>query len=236
MSVLAVGLSYRTAPIRLLEQVSAGLADPAKVLAELTAGEHIGEAVLLSTCNRVEVYANAATFHGAVGEVSDLLARGSGVALPELSEHLYVHHDARAVQHLFSVASGLDSMLVGESQIIGQLRQAFRTAQAEGGVGRVLGELFRHGLRVGKRVRTVTGIDRAGASLVTVGLDLAGQQLGDLAGRPVLLIGAGATGSLAGQMLRRAGTGPVTVALTPDKQSLTTTIRTSDVQTTTRPC
>lgn len=218
MSILALGLSYRSAPLRLLEQASAGVSDAEKVLASLVSGEHVGEAVLLSTCNRVEVYVNAATFHGGLAEVSDVLATCAGVPLEELTRHLYVHHDARAVQHLFSVASGLDSMLIGESQIIGQLREAFRVAQQEKTVGRVVGELLRHGLRVGKRVRTVTGIDRAGSSLVTVGLEMSARALGGLAGRPALVVGAGATGRLASQMLRRAGIGElVVVNRTPER-------------------
>lgn len=211
MSILALGLNHRSAPMRLLEEASAGLEDTGKALHELLRGEHVGEAVLLSTCNRVEVYANAATFHGGVAEVTDLLARTSGVPLEEMSDSLYVHHDARAVQHLFSVACGLDSMLVGEGQILGQLRSAFRCAQEEDAVGRVLGELFRHALRVGKRARTDTGIDRAGASLVGVGLRLAEQVLGELTGAQVLLVGAGSTGALAAATLRRRGVGRIVV-------------------------
>ncbi|MHB8339854.1 MAG: glutamyl-tRNA reductase [Mycobacteriales bacterium] len=207
MSILAVGLSHRSASLPLLERVTAGLPDPGKVLRELVSGEHVVEAALLTTCNRVELYASATTFHGGVAELTDALARSSGVALEELSDSLYVHHDARAVQHLFSVAAGLDSMLVGESQILGQLRTAFRQAQEEGGVGRTLGELFRHALRVGKKVRTDTGIDRAGASLVSAGIQLAAPALAasGLAGCRAVIIGAGATAALAGQTLVRAG-------------------------------
>lgn len=212
MSVLAVGLSHRTAPTALLEQLSAGVGDGVKLLHTLSEAEHVAEVVVLSTCNRVEVYAHVTAFHGGHLEVTDALARACGIPVEELQQHMYVDYDARAVQHLFQVASGLDSMLIGETQIVGQLRAAYRTAQDERAVGRVLGEAMRHALRVGKRVRTDTGIDRAGASLVGVAVDRAAEVLGSLDGRPVAVVGAGATGSLAGHTLSRAGAGPVLVA------------------------
>lgn len=212
MSLLAVGLNYRSAPLAVLERASLTDDDQAKALHELVRGEHIAEAVVLSTCNRVEVYAVVTTFHGGLAEVSDLFARTTGLPLEKLAAHLYVHHDARAVQHLFSVASGLDSMLVGETQIIGQLRAAFRAAQTAGSAGRVLGELLRHTLRVGKQVRTETDIDRAGASLVGVGLRIAEESLGSLAGRGALVVGAGATAGLAAASLSRAGVSNLMIA------------------------
>jgi len=218
MSVLAVGLSHRTAPTALLEQVSAGVGDGVKLLHELADAEHVAEVAVLSTCNRVEVYAHVTAFHGGHLEVTDALARISGLPVDDLQQHLYVDYDARAVQHLFQVASGLDSMLVGEAQIVGQVRAAYKQAQSEHTVGRVLGEALRHALRVGKRVRTDTGIDRAGASLVGVAVARAEQVLGPLAGRSAVVIGAGATGSLAGHTLSRAGARPVHIAnRTPER-------------------
>jgi glutamyl-tRNA reductase len=218
MSLLAIGVGYRSAPTRILEAASAGVSDPGKLLGELLDGEHLGEAVVLSTCNRVEVYADSDTFHGGVAEISTLLARVSGVPMEDLREFLYVHHEARAVAHLFGVAAGLDSMLVGEAQILGQLRSAFVRAQDEGAVGRSLGELFRQALRVGKRVRSETGIDRAGASLVGAALTVAGRRVHGLAGRSVLLVGAGATASLAGAFARREGAGDLAVVnRTPER-------------------
>ncbi len=209
MSVLVVGLSHRSAPVSLLEEVTRGMGDTAEVLSELKEGV-VTEAVVLSTCNRVEVYAETGKFHPGVDAITDLLARRSGVPLEELSKHLYVHFEEAAVLHLFQVACGLDSMVVGESQILGQLRRAY--ALAGEGVGRVLHELFQTGLRVGKRVHSETGIDAAGQSLVTVGLEHATRVLGDLAGRSVLVVGAGSMGALAGTTLRRCGVGDVVVA------------------------
>jgi glutamyl-tRNA reductase len=211
MSVLAVGLSHRSAPTELLELVSAGIGDPVKLLHEVAGGEHVAEAAVVSTCNRVEIYTHVTAFHGGHLDVTDALSRVSGVPLEELQDHLYVDYDTRAVQHLFAVACGLDSMLVGESQILGQLRDSLKVAQKEGTTGRVLGEALRHALRVGKRARTETGIDRAGASLVSVALERAAAELGDLAGVHALVVGAGSTGGLAGAALLRADVGRVTV-------------------------
>src|SRR5262249_60791466 len=134
-----------------------------------------------------------------------MLARHAGVELPDLAEHLYVHYEDAAVEHLFTVAAGLDSMVLGESQILGQLRAGYQLATDEDAVARALHEVFQRALRVGKRVRTDTGIDRAGASLMSIGLVEAERTLGPLAGRSALVVGAGAMGALAAATLRRAG-------------------------------
>ncbi|MGI8697962.1 MAG: glutamyl-tRNA reductase [Mycobacteriales bacterium] len=211
MSVLAVGLSHRSAPVPLLERTAVAADELAKVLHELRDAPHVGESLVLSTCNRVEVYADVDKFHGGVSAVSELLAQVSGVPLETLTPHLYVHYEDRAVQHLFSVACGLDSMVVGEDQILGQLRTAYRVAIEEGATGRVLGPLVQRALRVGKRARSETEIDRAGASRVGAGLELAAAAIGPLAGRPALVVGAGSMSALAGASLRRAGVGEITV-------------------------
>ena len=212
MSVLVVGLNHRSAPVALLERVAVGPADLPKVLSELVEAEDVNEAVVLSTCNRVEVYVDVQRFHGGVAAVSDVVSRASGVPLEDLTDCLYVHYEDQAVQHLFSVASGLDSMVVGEAQILGQLRASYGTARDEDVTGRVLHELFQQALRVGKRAHSETGIDRAGASLVSVGLEVGEQVLGSLAGREVLVVGAGSMGALAGATMRRAGVGEIVVA------------------------
>jgi glutamyl-tRNA reductase len=212
MSVLVVGLSYRSAPVPLLEQVAVAAAELTKVLHRLRQAPHVLESLVLSTCHRVEVYAEVEKFHGGVCAISELLAEASGVPLETLTSYLYVHYEDRAAQHLFSVACGLDSMVVGEGQILGQLRSAYRVAEDQGSTGRVLGPLVQRALRVGKRARSETGIDGAGASLVGAGLDLAAGVLGALPERPALVVGAGSMGALAGAALRRAGVGSITVA------------------------
>ncbi len=213
MSLLIVGMSHRTAPVALLERASFGGDDIAKALHELLAGEHVDEALLLSTCNRIEVVVDAERFHGGVNEVSALFARKSGHATDELSAHLYVHYEAAAVEHLFSVAAGLDSMVLGESQVLGQLRSAYALAREESAIGRVLHELCQQALRVGKRVHTETGIDRVGASVVAVALDAATQVLGgDLRARRAVIVGAGAMGALAGTTMSRRGLTDLVVA------------------------
>jgi glutamyl-tRNA reductase len=220
MSLLAIGLNHRSASPELLERAAVTPEDVPKVLHDLLAGEHISEAVLLTTCNRVEVYAETATFHGGVTEVGEVLARTAGLPFEELHRSLYVHHEARAVQHLFSVACGLDSMLVGEAQILGQVRQAYKIGRDEASAGRGLSELMREALRVGKRAHAETGIDTAAASLVGVGLRVAGEAMpgaldpavGPLEGARVVLVGAGSTGALAGTLLRRAGVGQLVIA------------------------
>lgn len=212
MSTLVVGLSYRTAPVGLLERATVAPEQLPAVLTDLVAQPHVEEAMVLSTCNRVEVYAEVGRFHGGVTEVSDLLAARLGVDLAELGGHLYVHYEDAAVQHLFTVASGLDSMVVGEAQVLGQVRAAYAGARAAGTAGRSLHELVQQALRVGKRVHSQTGIDAVGRSVVGIGVGLAAGHLGGLAGRGALIIGAGAMGSLAVAALRRAGIDRLVVA------------------------
>ncbi len=212
MTVLVVGLSHRSAPVEVLERAAVTAPDVPKLLDEMLRAEHVSEAMLLSTCNRIEVYAVVDAFHGGLADVSATLSRHSGLPLPELTEHVYVHYAGSAVQHLFAVAAGLDSMVVGEAQILGQLRTAYAAADAAGTVGRALHELAQQSLRVGKRVHASTGIDTAGASVVSEALaDAAAALGGDLAGRRAVLVGAGAMGALAAAHLRRAGAAEIVV-------------------------
>ncbi len=212
MTVLVVGLSHRSAPVQVLERAAVGATEVPKLLDELLRGPHVSEAVLLSTCNRIEVVAVVDAFHGGLADVSAVLSRHAGMPLTELTEHVYVHYAGSAVQHLFAVAAGLDSMVVGEAQILGQLRTAYAAADAAGTVGRALHELAQQALRVGKRVHASTGIDTAGASVVSEALaDAAAELGGDLAGRRAVVVGAGAMGALAAAHLRRAGVAEVAV-------------------------
>lgn len=212
MSVLAVGISHRTADLRTLERASVPAGEVGKVLTELLRGEHISEVMLVSTCNRVEVYAAVEAFHGGLGDVTDVLARHTGIPQAMLYEHLYVHYNAAAVEHLLTVAAGLDSMVVGETQILGQVRSAYATAAEAGTLGSTLHELAQTALRVGKRVHSETGLDRLGASVVSEALAEADAVLGGLAGRSAVVVGAGSMGGLAAAHLRRSGVRRVTVA------------------------
>ena len=207
MSLLVVGLSHRTASLDVLERAAVDGAAARDLVDELTAGPHVSEAVVLSTCNRVEVLADATRFHGGVAEVGAALCRRIGASLDELGDQLYVHYEDAAVEHLFSVACGLDSMAVGESQILGQLRAALRQLQAEGGAGGALDALLQQALRVGKRAHAETGLDAAGGSLVEASLARAAQVLGDLSTARALVVGAGAMSALVATTLHRAGVG-----------------------------
>jgi glutamyl-tRNA reductase len=211
MSILVVGLNHRTAPVRMLERASVSPAELGGVLAELVSGSHVAEAVVLSTCNRVEVYAAVNTFHGALHEIGKVLSARTAVPIAELADHLYVHYADAAVRHLFTVVSGLDSLVVGEPQILGQIRDAYVAADGHGAPGRMLHEVMQQALRVGKRVHTDTDIDHAGQSVVTAALQLGASQVGPLDGRPALVVGAGSLGALAAATLRRQGAGAITV-------------------------
>jgi glutamyl-tRNA reductase len=215
MSLLAVGISHQTAPVALLEQVSMNGDDTVKTLHELVDSDHVSEAIVLATCNRIEVFAEVDRFHGGITDVSRVLARHAGATVEELSPYVTVYYEDQAIGHLCTVAAGLDSMVVGETQVLGQLRAAYALAQEEGTVGRELHPIAQRALRVGKRVHAETGIDRAGASLVSVALDRVTEILGDLAGRPVLVVGAGSMGALAATTLARRGASVTISSRTP---------------------
>ncbi|GAA1034988.1 glutamyl-tRNA reductase [Amycolatopsis albidoflavus] len=205
---MAVGLSHRSADLGTLERAAIPADELTKVLHDLQQAEHISEVMLVSTCNRIEVYAVVETFHGGVNDVSDVLSRKAGMEPAELYDSLYVHYAGAAVEHLFSVASGLDSMVVGETQILGQVRSSYATARDAGTVGRTLHELIQTTLRVGKRVHSETGLDQLGASVVSEALAAAG----DIAGKHALIVGAGSMGALTASQLRKAGIAEITVA------------------------
>src|SRR3954447_11922005 len=195
MSVVVVGLSHRTAPLELLERMAMRDERLPKALADLCARDFVSEAVVLSTCHRVEVYAVAERFHGAMADVRHFLSELSFVPPEDFADHLYVHYDEAAAAHLFSVTAGLDSVVVGETQILGQVRDAWERARTEGAAGSRLSQLFRHSLEVGKRARSETAIARGITSLSQAAVAMAGDRLGGLVGRAVVVLGAGEMGA-----------------------------------------
>ncbi|MET9710457.1 glutamyl-tRNA reductase [Nocardiopsis alba] len=177
MSVLAVGLSHRSSPVALLERVALNGEARSRAVGEMVGSDAVNEVMVVSTCNRTEIYADVAGYHDGLAAITELLSWHSGVSLSELSEHLYAHYEDQAVQHLFSVTCGLDSMVVGEGQILGQVRDSLKEGQETGSVGRVLNDLGQRALRVGKRAHTETHLDHAGADMVSFGLTVASRHL-----------------------------------------------------------
>ncbi len=223
MSVLVVGLSHKSAPVAALERAAVSGDTLTKLLRDVVQAEPVAEAFVVSTCNRVEVYADVDRFHAGVTAICELLARHCGLPSHELTQHLYVHYEDRAVSHLLAVAAGLDSLVVGEDQILGQVRSAVKLAAEHGTAGRVLDELGRLALRTGKRARAETAIGRAGLSLLTAAVELAAARLGPgrpgsgdqhevLAGRDVLIVGAGSMSALATATAARSGAASIAVA------------------------
>jgi len=224
MSVLVVGLSHSSAPVPTLERAVVSGDALTKLLRDVHQAEYVAGSLVISTCNRVEVYAEVDRFHGGVAAICELLARHSGLTLGELTGSAYVHYEDRAAQHLLAVACGLESMVIGESQILGQVRQAVKLARQHGTLSRELSDVSRLALRVGRRARADTGIDAAGQNLVTRGLELAatpraaapgGQPAlgaGALAGASVLVIGAGSMSALTVATAVRQGAARVVIA------------------------
>ncbi len=204
MSVLVVGISHQTAPVEILERLALDSGGVAKLVGDVAHCEHVTEATVLATCNRIEIYADVDRFHGSVEEMSRLLCERAGQATGDVLPHLYVHYDDGAVSHLFHVSAGLDSMVVGEGQILGQTREALRLGQELGTVGPALNVLFQQALRVGKRSHAETDIAHAAPSMVSAALDQAVPG-GNLAGLRVLVVGAGAMASLAVSTATRLG-------------------------------
>ena len=211
MSILVVGISHKSAPVAILERVALDRDGVNKLLGDVAACEHVSEAVVIATCNRLEIYTEVDRFHGSVEEVSRLLVERADEATAGILPHLYVHYDDGAVSHLFHVAAGLDSMAVGEGQILGQTREALRRGQAQGTVGPALNVLFQQALRVGKRSRAETDIDLAAPSLVRAGLERVAGPLGGVKDKAVVIVGAGGMASLATATVSALGAAGVTV-------------------------
>ncbi|MGD0687057.1 MAG: glutamyl-tRNA reductase [Streptosporangiaceae bacterium] len=218
MSVLVVGLSHKSAPLATLERAVVTGDALGKLSRDVFHAESVAGSFVISTCNRAEIYADVDKFHDGVSAICELLARHTGIPPGQLTPHLYVHYEDRAAQHLLAVACGLDSMVIGESQILGQVRQALNMAREQATLSRALSDLGAVALRAGKRVRAETGIDRSGASLASVGLSLAAARLrgapgpGSLAGLSVLVVGAGAMSSIAVAAAARMGAAGIVVA------------------------
>ena len=209
MSIVVAGLNHKSAPIALLERLAIARDELPKALVELSNRRHVLGGVIVSTCNRVEVYAAVTKFHGGAQDIRDFLAEFCHIAPEDFVDSMYTYHDEAAVRHLCRVGAGLDSMIVGESEILGQLRQAFSLARDEGVVQEDLERAFVSALRVGVRARAETALSRRPASIASAAVELARQTFGaeaaPLAGRRVLVIGAGKVGRLAADALRRAG-------------------------------
>jgi len=206
VSVVVVGLNHRSVPLDLLERMTIDDSRLPKALHDVSSREHISEAVVLSTCNRTEIYVVAEKFHGAYADLRNFLSEMAYLPPEDFADHLYVQHDEEAVAHLFSVTAGLESAVVGEAEVLGQVRQAWERAQEEGTAGSSLNLLFRHALEVGKRARTETGIARHIASVSTAAVAMAAQRLGSLDGTRILVLGAGEMGE---GMVRALATGGV---------------------------
>ena len=211
MSLVVVGCNHRSTSLDLLERLTVAPEDLPKALCELSGAEHLSESVVLSTCNRIEVYAYAERFHGGYADVREVLARHSGLPPEIVADEIYAFHDIEAVRHLFNVAAGLDSMVVGEHEILGQVRAAFQTARDEGTVGAVLDPLFRRALATGKLARASTGISRGIASIAHASVALAEQRAGGLTGKKILVLGAGELAS--GTLKSLANASPAEIAV-----------------------
>ncbi len=220
MTVIAIGLNHRSAPLGVLEQMTLSADDVPKALAEITSSPVVNEAVLLSTCNRTEVYVHAERFHDAYRDVREALAVMVGLDSSVFVDHLYVHFDGDAIDHLFAVSAGLDSAVLGEHEILGQIRGAWDRARIEGTSGSLLNPVFEHAVTAGKRVRTETAIGRRTASISHAAVSLVTERLGDLTGKRVLLVGAGEVGAGVAGALAKTGAAEVTVTNRTDSRAV----------------
>ena len=211
MSIVVLGVNYHTSPVTLLEKVMIPVPAMSEALRVLSNHSDIREVVVLSTCNRTEVYAVAERFHGAHADILEFLCETSGLSADEITPHLYSQFDDDAVVHLFEVAAGIDSAVLGETEIVGQVRDAWDFAMKQGTSRSTLNLLFRYALESGKRARTETGISRSTASVAHAAVEMAEEILGTLNGKRVLVVGAGEMGEGVAGALSRAGTESITV-------------------------
>lgn len=212
MSIVAIGCNHRSTPLSILEQLTVPAEQLPKALSELKSARNLSEVVILSTCNRIEIYALAERYHGGYQDIREFLAMHSGLPPEVVADQMYAHHDEEAVRHLFSVAAGLDSAVLGEHEILGQVRTAWEHARDEGTIGSILGPLFRHALETGKRARTETAIARGIASVSQAAVAMAGDHTDGIVGRSVLVLGAGEMGEGIVKNLAKAGAAEVLIA------------------------
>ena len=211
MSIVVLGVNYHTSPVTLLERVMIPVPAMSEALRALSSHSDIREVVVLSTCNRTEVYAVAERFHGAHTDILQFLCETSGLSADDITPHLYSQFDDDAVVHLFEVAAGIDSAVLGETEIVGQVRDAWDFAMKQGTSRSTLNLLFRYALESGKRARTETGISRSTASVAHAAVEMSEEILGTLKGKRVLVVGAGEMGEGVAGALSRAGTDSITV-------------------------
>ncbi|MFV2039217.1 MAG: glutamyl-tRNA reductase [Acidimicrobiales bacterium] len=212
MSVVVIGVNNRTMPLDLFERLTIPREGLDKALADLCGRRHVSEAVVLSTCNRTEIYVHAEKFHGAYQDVRDFIAEAAAMAPEDFADHVYTMSDEQAVGHLFAVTAGLDSAVVGENEIQGQVKVAWEVARSEGAAAATLNSIFRQALEVGKRVRSQTGLSRNIASVAHAAVAMASGHLGGLRGRCVIVLGAGDMGEGMARMLANAGLGQIVFA------------------------
>ena len=213
MSVVVVGLNHRTVPLDVLERMTVDGGRLPKALHDLRVRPNLSEAVVLSTCNRTEIYAVAERYHGAIDDVRSFLTDLSGLNIDAFSDHLYAYHDEMAVSHLFKVAAGLDSAVVGESEILGQVRTALEVGEAEGAASTELRRLFTAALAAGRRARVETAIGRGTTSVSQAAVEMAADRLGSLVGRSILVLGAGEIGAgMAAALSNTTGLAEIVVA------------------------
>ena len=211
MSILAIGVNRTSGPLNVLERVAVGADELSKAVENLARRDNVREVAVLSTCNRTEIYAVTERFHGAYADIRDFLCELGGMSADELHPHLFSEHDDSAVAHLFSVAAGLDSAVIGDTEILGQIRDAWDVAQRVGGTRSTLNLLFRHAIGAGKRARSETGIARGTASVSHAAVEMALEHHGAIEGRRVGVLGAGAVGEGIAVALRRAGAEEIVV-------------------------
>ena len=211
MSIVVLGVNYHTSPVTLLEKVMIPVPAMSGALRDLSEHSDIREVVILSTCNRTEVYAVAERFHSAHADILEFLCATSGLSADEIAPHLYSQYDEEAVVHLFEVTAGIDSAVLGETEIVGQVRDAWDFAMKQGTSRSTLNLLFRYALESGKRARTETGISRSTASVAHAAVEMSEEILGTVRGKRVLVVGAGEMGEGVAGALSRAGTESITV-------------------------